>query len=198
MKQNYLQSDVIPQNLYFLSDEPIQEGDWILYNIHCGTGLSDYNIINEKAIITTYSPAVMPNIRYCKKIISTTDMLELQYNGGRHQFLPQPTQQFIQYYIDEYNRGNVISEVMVEYEEYGWISEKTGVWKYETHEFDFVKQDRFLVNYRLKVDKNNNISVKAIKNSWNREEVKVLFGRYNEFIAHHDIEEWSNWIKKNI
>ena len=30
--------------------------------------------------------------------------------------LPQPSQQFIQKYIEEYNRGNIITDVLVEYE----------------------------------------------------------------------------------
>lgn len=44
-----------------------------------------------------------------------------------------------------------------EMQHYGWISEKTGVWKYETHEFDFVPKDKFLVNYIPTVDKNNHL-----------------------------------------
>jgi hypothetical protein len=34
--------------------------------------------------------------------------------------------------------------------------------------------------------------------SYNEEEVKLLFNRYNEFIAHHDIEEWQGWIDKQF
>ena len=51
------------------------------------------------------------NIVLSEKIIATTDIsLVKEYN------LPQPSQQFIQKYIEEYNRGNIITDVLVEYE----------------------------------------------------------------------------------
>ena len=51
------------------------------------------------------------NIVLSEKIIATTDIsLVKEYN------LPQPSQQFIQKYIEEYNKGNIITDVLVEYE----------------------------------------------------------------------------------
>ena len=45
-----------------------------------------------------------------KKIIATTTDSSL--------VLPQPSKQFIQKYVEEYNKGREIKEVLVEYEEY--------------------------------------------------------------------------------
>lgn len=56
-------------------------------------------------------------------------------------------------------RQLIPKQIEVEMEEYGWISEKTGVWKYETHEFEFIPKDKFLVNHRLKT-KDNFVIVK--------------------------------------
>lgn len=34
--------------------------------------------------------------------------------------------------------------------------------------------------------------------SYSEEEVKLMFNRYNEFIAHHDCEEWQDWIDQQF
>ena len=92
--------------------------------------------------------------------------------------LPQPSSQFIQKYIEEYNKGNIITEVMVEY-------------------WDYTKQD-----LQLKVNLNGNIiTIKKIKNSWNKEEVSQIlrnfrtdilpFGQVNDFTL-------NEWIEKNL
>ena len=36
------------------------------------------------------------------------------------------------------------------------------------------------------------------KNKYSEEEVKTMFNRFTEFISHHDIEEWQNWIDKQF
>lgn len=33
---------------------------------------------------------------------------------------------------------------------------------------------------------------------YSEEEVKTMFNRFTEFISHHDIEEWQNWIDKQF
>lgn len=32
---------------------------------------------------------------------------------------------------------------------------------------------------------------------YSEEELNILFSRYNEFIAHHEPEEWLDWIEQN-
>ena len=36
------------------------------------------------------------------------------------------------------------------------------------------------------------------KTMYSEEEVKLMFNRYNEFIAHHDLEEWQPWVNKQF
>lgn len=85
------------------------------------------------------------------KIIATTD---------KSLNLPQPSQQFIEEYIEEYNKGNIIIDVLVEYE--GIISSTT--WEHDEPE-----------EWKLKINpKDNTITIKKVKDSWNREEVIQL------------------------
>jgi hypothetical protein len=37
-----------------------------------------------------------------------------------------------------------------------------------------------------------------IKNMYSEEEVRKMFSKYNEVIAHRDIEEWQAWIDKQF
>ena len=59
-----------------------------------------------------------------REVLATTDTsLKIDnpnYDIGRLAYitLPQPSQQFIEKYIESYNKGREIKEVLVEYEEY--------------------------------------------------------------------------------
>lgn len=39
---------------------------------------------------------------------------------------------------------------------------------------------------------------KLIKTFKSEDEIRTMFSRYNEFIAHHDIEKWQQWIDKQF
>lgn len=117
-------------------------------------------------------------------------------------YLPQPSDQFIQKYIEEYNKGNIITDVDVLYESYckhGNNCPSKG---------DYNKQHLCDVDYRLKVNmENNNVTIKKIKDNWNREEVELLCRDayttgYDTCMCHEsnkgeDISE-DNWIEKNL
>ena len=149
--------DCKPQHLYIISDDEIKEGDWC---INTGGNIKDsfpFRVTKE----------VMNN-KFIKKIIATTDSsLEINSNFDYNHllpnkndfrfYLPQPSEQFIQKYIEEYNRGNIITDVLVEYgKEY--VDEK----------------DAYGYN-KLKINpKNNTITIKKAKDSWTREEVIEL------------------------
>ena len=95
--------------------------------------------------------------------------------------LPQPSQQFIQKYIEEYNRGNIINDVLVEY---GII--------YEGRSYDLYNPDKLKVNL-----KNNTITIKKVKDSWNREE--ILNDIEQAIIQGLDIGQYRDkWIKENL
>jgi len=139
------------QHFYILSEDKIEEGDAILYNIHSNELYQGYNKFDERTIVTNYNKAVHQNIRYCHKIISSTD---ISLN------LPFPSEDFILKFISKYNKNTPITEVIVEYEDYS-----VGV--YENRQ----------VNPKLKV-KDNSITIKKVKDSFNLKEVRHLASNF--------------------
>ena len=124
------------QHLYILSDEEIKVGDWYF----------DECLDKPRKCITDNKEYWAVRKNY-KKIIATTDKsLEL----------PEPPPEFIDKFIREYNKGNVIQNVMVEYDAYN----RSTTWEYDESEI-----------IELKVDKNNYITITREKESWSREEV---------------------------
>lgn len=155
-------------HLYFLSDEPIKEGDWYYEPFDNGLHNSSFNF--EKSCSA-------------KKIIATTNKSLKIITGivgsGTGFTLFQPSQLFIEKFVEEYNKGSVITEVMVEYEPIGAYSNP----KYDS-------------DYRLKVNsKDNTITIRKIKDSWSREEVEKLCreARYTTGVVEID-----KWIEKNL
>lgn len=112
---------VKPQHLYILSDEKIKEGDWCIM-------LDSFE--NVFSIPQHYTnPKTQHLNKGLRKIIACTDdslrIGELK-EGGRIEHLPQPSQSFIEYFIEEYNKGNIITDVMVEHVDNGeedWIGD---------------------------------------------------------------------------
>ena len=128
-------------NLYITSNEEIKEGDWFIIDnkIHqCIGHYNHYICINKKG------DSILPIS--CKKIISSTD----ESLG-----LPKPSDSFISKYIEEYNKGNIISDVLVEYEgKRKWMQEHIDTTSY--------------IDYNLKVDSNNTITIKKVKDSYSK------------------------------
>jgi hypothetical protein len=97
------------QHLYVLSDDDIKEGEWIYE--------SDLKTINQAGKDYIRNSAD-------KKIIATTDNLKIEVDGNRGDLLPDVSfdievpkvkQKFIEYFIEQYNKGNIITDVVVEY-----------------------------------------------------------------------------------
>lgn len=140
----------IQQHLYFTSDGEIKDGDYS---------------VGDEGVFGPYEDGdTLPN--NSKKIIATTDTsLDL----------PSIPQQFIQYYIEEYNKGNVIDKAQVEY------------------------TDLYLsVNYTssLMINTDNTINVKPIKDSWSRDEVMKLLLDFNN--DKPGIFDCNQWVKENL
>jgi hypothetical protein len=189
------------QYLYIISDDKIKEGDYI-YNELSGIGKYIKNEEFNDGIVVIYNNQgfeVAEDIKNVKKIIATTDTsLEIKtyYKKvgdtlGRNEKVPQPSQQFIEKYIESYNKSNVdsnnytIIDVLVEYELYqNSINYHKDIWK------DFE---------RLKVNPDNtiNINIKPLKESWNREEVINIINKFNRRI-NKPITDIPKWIKKNL
>lgn len=170
------------QHLYIISDEEIKKGNWCINDNHDTLYQSDWNV-NET---TNWS-----------KVIATTD-ISLIFNHKEFPvtvpLLPSPSQSFIDKYISEYNKGNIIIDVMVEYED-------------RLHYENTIYKDSNKLE--LKVSKDNTITIKRIKDSWSREEVKslVIDGMrfMNSYIINHDTlhgqvakQVANNWIEENL
>lgn len=183
------------QHLYFLSDEEIKVGDWFLTDdrfcdidnfgnpqwvlLHCDKIENGWIFSHERT-----GEGFNPD--WSKTIIATTNKsLEL----------PEPSPEFIDKFIREYNKGNVIQNVMVEYDAYN----RSTTWEYDEPEI-----------IELKVDKNNYITITREKESWNREEVIILCRKIQDETAKYkrschygpnlrELNEWTdNWIEQNL
>lgn len=168
--------EIINQHLYITSDEQIKEGDWYIDE----SLKLDSGFINIKQLKVKWGTEPIN----CKKIIATTDKLNthpnIQDSYRTGNCLPQPSLQFIQAYIEAYNTGNPIVDVMVEYE-------------------DVRDLDTFInvTEYKPKVDKNNYITITRCKESWSREEVVSLL---NKAVDENDGDCHSlvRWIQTNL
>jgi hypothetical protein len=178
------------QHLYFLSDEEIKEGDWF-YDSCFGVNNGIYKHL--KGFINKTS----------KKIIATTDNLLVPsiVEPRLGMYLPQPSESFIEKYIEKYNKGEQIKEVMVEYEGSKFIKGKLTNWNKDGEVEPFLHT----LEYKIKVNpKDNTITIKPIKDSWNREEViefaEKFYNRF-DFGFSTKIEynsEDLKWIEQNL
>ena len=143
-------------HLYVLSDDEIKKGDYIYCTITNAIEIAKYNhdyLIRDwkKVIVTTDTSLYI----HQKETISLPE---------RVFYLPQPSQQFIQKFVEEYNRGNIITNVLVEYE---LISN-------EEYFLNTINPDDDVPYFdeRLKIShKDNTITIKKVKDSYTREQV---------------------------
>ena len=149
-------TDVDYQHLCILSDEEIKEGNYFYHKtlgiLKCNS--TETTPLTKSVYLYYYAK---DNIEYridsreCKKIIATTDKLILKISKSinKEQFpdilVPQPSQSFIEHFVSEYNKGNIITEVVVEYE----------TSKLEENHVNPIYQ-------RLKVNPDNTINIKSV------------------------------------
>ncbi len=157
----------INQHLYLLSNEKIKEGDWYINNsviFRADDKFDEGNNPNQN--------------KNNKKIIATTD---------KSLGLPEPSPQFIEEYIEEWNKGNKIIKVMVDY-----------VLDINSYKGSACLKDCYI----LKVDKNNYITITKVKDSWNKEEViELCFHAYNLRSTDKQVrstKEMNEWIEQNL
>jgi len=170
-------------HLYILSDDEIKEGDWYHNSID--------NSIKQTSDWIYVST--------CKKIIATTDKSLIlhdnsknnkcfgtQLSGKCSHILPQIPTSFIQYFIEQYNNGNVITKVNVEYV----------IWT----------QDIKTGKFSLFINPFNCINIKTVKDSYSRDEVIAFAKAYAEAVwnirhdngsAFFDTLE-RKWIEQNL
>lgn len=161
-----------PQHLYFTVKDTPQEGDWCLFNnernmpkgkgtkypLQYSDELGLPKFVFEKIIITTDKSLIEGIKKYPNRDIKSFEVYET---------LPQPSQQFIEEYIESYNRGKIITNVVVEQEEcnHHYINYHRGE--------KSIKNTSSVWRFKLKINpKDNTAFIKElVKNSWNREEL---------------------------
>lgn len=141
------------QHLYITSNEEIKEGNWYYDKIRNSIHQMTIGILNVIKSQDNYS-----------KIIATTDSsLKFRRVGtaeslDEYDSLPRPSDAFIQKYIEKQGK---IDEVLVEYENK----------LLEPHKDEYGDERYNKFDYKLKVALDNTITIKPVKDSWNREEV---------------------------
>ena len=175
------------QHLYILSDEDIKEGvfDKVYFNTY------DNSLWKYRP-----TPCALPywgNLKTLKEIIATTDsslgkLKKSEHHSGYIEYLPQPSNSFIEKFIERYNSGNTITDVMVEY--------MLGVTINDERQWENPSIEILKVN-----PKDNTITIKSVKDSWNREEVKELIYKFNLAISRGEIYNTpllNKWIENNL
>jgi hypothetical protein len=177
-----ISSEFVFKHLYVTSKDEIKKGDWVLYDVSAydnpsyelyflgkirdtsEVGQANCHYIIEKN--KSYGARCAWHCEDCKKVIATTDA---SLN------LPTIKQSFIDKYITQYNAGNSINNVLVEYYE-------------EIHN---PKYDIWIP----KLNSNNEITIKKAKNCWNEEEIIALLEKYNLDLSDDNLIDW---VEKNL
>lgn len=179
-----IQTDI--NHLYLISDEEIKKGDWY------------YNSFNHIISQADKRYGELKNPIPHRKIVATTDksLLEdfrgYEYGTAREYSakvcLPQISQSFIKEYVKS---GGSIDEVELEIGEY---CEKVICKNPDCKTGCKEKQ------IKLKLDSDNCAIIHTVKDSWSREEVKILINRavndFADMITYNVILE--DWIKENM
>lgn len=187
------------QHLYFVDDSDINEGDWYYWPVTRSVLRFKMTEIERKR--DNPHPS-----KDCKKIIATTDkrIKNQMLLDGFDRILPQPSQSF----IEEYCKQGGIDWVDVEYESAGnWInckinSEKLGEECKVCNELIYASERDCDCGYKLKVNSNNKIITHFINDNWSRDKVETLLfnlaDKYGYTSGKNDIEDFNQWIKKNL
>jgi hypothetical protein len=177
----------IPQHLYIIDPKAeIKEGDWCLHKTGKNRSGFDMKDVVRQAFGKDIEKwcSVSAGNEFHEKIIASTD----ESLG-----LPSPSPQFIDKYIEEYNKGKPIGWVDVEMEKH---VDQHPDWK-PTHNNP---DDPPVVSFWLpKTDKNNYITIRKVKDSWARDEVEELIDRLNDdFSLNIYPENIKKWLEENL
>jgi hypothetical protein len=168
------------QHLYIISDDEIIEGNWVLHtqdkNIFKVNERYDNSQIYELNLTSSIKKIIATtdtSLQYTKQKTERGNFENLSFEEGIHKanfkptYISKPSQQFILEYIESYNKGKIITDILVEYEpdmEKALLNYYSG---------------GTLIDQKPKIKfKDNTINIKPIKDSWSREELFELFSDY--------------------
>lgn len=202
--------------VYTLLEVEIQKGDYCIVNVKNDSDKHLAKVLEIDGINSIYLVELLNSNKAkisvfkseCKKIIATTDNsikypldptnvdIALDDFSLKYRILPQPSHSFIGKFIKHHNVEKPITDVMVEYDD---IMSKEIFFDGIS---DFKKKK---IGEKLKINtKDNTITIKKVKDTWNREEVtELLFdaltsdgpGAYN---MGWSAEEANKWIEEKI
>jgi len=188
-------------HLYITSDDKIKDADYFIVNntMHKCIGLHKISGDIESDNGLCY------DISKCKKVIATTDtsLFVLHDNGMLGQGitnLPSPSESFIKAYIEAYNNGNVIEDVLIEVNTK--VCVQCGAFN-PSHAYSCLYPPhpcRGKLTNTLKL-KDNNIIIRKVKDSWTREEVHSLMMEAwirGEVDRSMDFRVREKWIEENL
>ena len=215
-------------HLYIITDDKILPHDWY---IDRNGKLQQCESIKDNILTGPKSTIVAINEKgynrfstntECKKIIATTDTSlktitiwddinsilidnKLRSPDAEYSLLPQPSPEFINKYITEYNKGNIITDVLVEYNE---VIDDVSVKQAMTIGMNI--RDMGVISV-LKIDSNNCITIKKKKSKlYTEEEViqllrDILYQSPYLITAFPDgtvnsikSKEFDSWVKENL
>ena len=185
------------QHIYITSDEEIKD-----VRLHKGKWhLEKGNILNK-------FPNYLTDLSECKLVIMTTDQ-DLIKDGVQaiddeflEWFVKNHTCKFVEVKQLLSNNGNaffgykiIIPKEDTKQETLEEAAERlypTTINSFTDSGFDMSETERLIFINGAKWQQ------EQIKNMYSEEEVRKMFSKYNEVIAHRDIEEWQPWIDKQF
>jgi len=194
---NVLVINGFKSNLYFITDDEIKEGDWFIL----------FFGLEKPELLQATKENLLGIKSNCKKIIATTDSkLTIDgYDSSDEEAivrikLPQPSPEFIAKYIKAYNEGTPITEVMVECEDCGTLDSQFRLIEH----FDTFGTG-FYMGLRLKISKDNTITIRKVMDVWNREELELKLQQYGDYVSNQVLSSGKplyksskEWIEENL
>lgn len=203
----FIDKKVIPHNnvhggqeLYFTTDEEINEGDWCIYK-------DKYIVQIKETDPSGYicSDNCKPLFHEVKKIVASTDeSLEIVSKGINpvYEKLPRPSNEFLKAYCEAYN-SNPITEVNIEYV-------KLPVWHNRCPNGGTMITEIVGHTNTIKVAPDNTITISKVEEKvYTREELTKLVksawytgrdrGKYKEDLQpSHENEVIAKWLKDKL
>lgn len=210
--KSYLQSiSATAYHLYFLLNEKVEKNEWC-FSPMCPPesrirqkGSVNASIYDRKIIATTDTYLGWTNLGTCEE----GRLIGNCYLGNGLLFkplLPKPSNDFVKKYLEEYNKGNIIKWVDVEFDD----KEKFGIRGYKGNRLVFDNTTKNPNFGKIKINSKNEISITKIKDNWTKEEIINTLIKYREDYEtfkkschfgpnEKEINQWSNsWIEKNL
>ena len=150
------------QYVYFLSNEPIKEGDWSIIKNHVYQKPLQVSFINDGMVYFKNDKVIiLPQpFKDCPKVIASNDPeLKIKFREDEVQFpdlisLPRPSNPFLEALVREYNKGNKFDKVLIQYEDKGseeWMGD------------DYNCEPFWNSIYKMKVAQDGTITIREVK-----------------------------------